>query len=118
LALDMLIEKTPRTMDASQWQKWQVRRVSEEAFMSHVITAARFFRWQLVYHTRDSRKSAPGFPDLVLCRPPRVLWLELKSEIGMVSDTQQEWIDGLLASGQEVYVFKPSQWDAVLEVLR
>lgn len=57
-----------------------------------------------------------GFPDLVLVRE-RVVWVELKSDIGVLSDEQEIWIAMLHRAGQEVYVWKPCDWDTILEVL-
>ena len=48
-----------------------------------VVDLARTLGWR-VYHTYDSRRSQPGFPDLVLVRE-RILFLELKSETGKLS---------------------------------
>jgi len=53
-------------------------------------------------------KDASGFPDLVLVRAPDVLFVELKRELGKVSDGQQEWLDDLIAAGCEVHVVRPS----------
>ena len=45
-------------------------------------------------------------------RPPRLLWLELKTERGRVSLEQDDWLERLRASGQEVYVIRlPRDWD-------
>lgn len=50
---------------------------SEAQFQARVITLAKGCSWA-VYHTRFSKGSAAGFPDLVLCRPPRLVVAELK----------------------------------------
>ena len=39
--------------------------VTEKAFQTAVVELAELCGWK-VYHTYDSRRSAPGFPDLVL----------------------------------------------------
>lgn len=90
---------------------------TEKSFQADVLEAARLLGWR-AYHTHDSRHSESGFPDLVLVRRPRVIFAELKSERGAVSDDQQAWIDDLKASRQEVYVWRPSDWDALVEVLK
>ena len=38
-------------------------------FMPAVVELAKRFGW-LLYHTHNSRRSASGFPDLVMVRPP------------------------------------------------
>ena len=51
--------------------------VTEAAWQQTVIEAADLLGW-FVYHNPDSRRSTAGFPDLVLIRAPRVMFLELK----------------------------------------
>ena len=62
----------------------------------------------LYYHTHNSRRSVPGFPDLVIVGPCGVLWRELKTERGRVTRDQQKWIDGLREAGENVAVWRPS----------
>ncbi len=42
--------------------------LSEADFMDQVIDLAHLYGW-MVYHTYDSRRSAPGYPDLAFCHP-------------------------------------------------
>lgn len=67
---------------------------------------ARGLRW-ITYHTRNSRRSDPGFPDLVLVRGDRILWRELKTATGRVTEPQQVWLDVLAAAGGDVAVWRP-----------
>ena len=53
------------------------------------------WRW---HHETDSRRSAPGFPDIVAIGPDgRLLVAELKTAKGNMSQAQQEWINRWLA---------------------
>ena len=88
----------------------------EKAFQAEVIKEARRLGWRH-YHTYDSRKSAAGFPDLVLVRD-RVVWVELKSATGRLTAAQEEWRDWLLAAGQEWHLWRPADWPAIVEVLK
>jgi hypothetical protein len=45
-------------------------RITEKQFTGQVVQLARMLGWR-VYHPWLSVHSAAGFPDLVLCRPPR-----------------------------------------------
>jgi len=90
---------------------------TERAFQNEVVRYARMMGWRL-YHTHDSRRSEAGFPDLVLVRRPRLVWAELKSERGRLTDDQRAWIEELRACGQEVHVWRPSNWMIVAETLR
>lgn len=68
----------------------------EAAFQVRVVRLATDRGWR-VYHTHDSRRSDPGFPDLVLVRPPRVLFVELKAGRRRLSDDQVAWLELLEA---------------------
>ena len=92
-------------------------RQSEKAFQSAVIEYAQLNGW-LVYHTHDSRRSEVGFPDLVLCRAPRIVFAELKSEGGRLTDTQREWLDELGRCRIETYLWRPANWPYIEGTLR
>lgn len=90
----------------------------EKAFMADVMKEARKRGWNLIYHTHDSRKSAKGFPDLVMIRGPRLVFAELKSQTGKVEPEQQEWLDALMAvRGPWVFLWRPSNWPEIIKVL-
>lgn len=92
--------------------------MTEKAWQSHVLQIAAAYNWES-YHTYDSRRSQPGWPDLALCRPP-VLWLpELKTEHGRVRPEQRFWQD-LLGQVTEVRVgiWRPSMRHDIVELLR
>lgn len=80
---------------------------SEAEFQQQVLDLAQLGGWS-AYHTHDSRRSQAGWPDLVLCRPPELIFAELKSETGKVSPEQQQWVDDLNACGQEAVIWRPS----------
>jgi hypothetical protein len=82
-----------------------------------VLDLARLNRWA-TFHPFDSRRSASGWPDLALCRPPRLLLLELKREGGKLTEDQQRWLELLRqCPGVEVHCFRPADWDAIVKVL-
>lgn len=97
--------------------------ISEKEFQAQVIELARLFGFR-VYHTFDSRRSAKGFPDLVLVHPrdhdkgfARVIFAELKSERGKLSGEQKEWIALLRQTILEVYIWRPSDWPKIQTIL-
>lgn len=59
------------------------------------------------YHTHDSRRSAPGFPDWVIVGS-RVLYRELKAEYGKMSSEQTTVRYLLIAAGADWDVWRPS----------
>lgn len=85
------------------------RQMKEAALQSQILALASDLRWR-AYHTFDSRRSHPGFPDLVLVSVhySRVLWRELKTERGRVSNAQQAWLEDLRAAGQDAGIWRPS----------
>lgn len=90
--------------------------ISEKALMQAVIDLARLLQYDL-YHTHDSRRSAPGFPDLLMAskrgrigQPNRLIVAELKTERGRLSPQQAEWLKLFEACGVPAYVLRPSDW--------
>lgn len=94
---------------------------TERKLQEQVRTLARLHRWE-VYHTFDSRRSDPGFPDLVMVkRGYPVLFAELKARTGKLSPAQQEWLAALRSTprdrGVETYVWRPDDWEQIVRVL-
>lgn len=90
--------------------------MTEAEFQQQIIDTARLLGWK-AYHTFDSRRSEPGFPDLVLVRD-RIVYLEVKSETGRVSAEQGEWLAAINAAGGSALVVRPSQWDEIVASLK
>ncbi len=94
-----------------------ISQVTEKQFQWQVIELATFCHWRN-YHTFDSRKSVEGFPDLVFCRPPRILLVEVKAHEGKLSPYQVAWKILLeQCPGVEYYCWKPENWDEIVKVL-
>jgi len=93
-----------------------INRISEKDFEGQIRDLAKLFGW-LYYHTWRSIHSPAGFPDCVLVRPPRLIFAELKSEKGQLSDKQKEWLEVLKETSVEVYLWRPSDLGEVLGVL-
>jgi hypothetical protein len=83
--------------------------LTEEQFQSQVIQLAQLHGYLLIYHTHDSRRSQPGFPDLVLVslRRGRCLFRELKTAKGKLSPAQTLWIQGMQNAGLNAGVWRP-----------
>ncbi len=88
--------------------------MSEKEFQAAVTELARMLGL-LVYHTTDSRRCAPGFPDLVIAGPGGVLFRELKTATGKVSSEQTAWLAMLAAGGADCGIWRPGDLrDAVV----
>jgi len=92
---------------------------TEKQWMEQVRDlAVRVYGWEL-YHPWLSIRSAGGWPDLALVRPPRLILAELKTDKGKLRPSQERWL-ALLSQcpGVEVYVWRPSDLEHVAEVLQ
>ena len=90
--------------------------INEKLFQGLVTEYAGLNGWA-TYHTRDSRGSDPGFPDLVLVRD-RVIFAELKAARGRVTNDQRAWAAALEAAGAVYYLWRPADWPEIETVLR
>jgi hypothetical protein len=86
---------------------------AEQAFLNRIRRLAKAHGY-LVYHTYRSDRSEPGFPDLICVRPDGVLFIEAKTNTGKLTKDQALWMAMLHAAGQEVYVWRPRDWEAIM----
>ena len=93
-------------------------RITERTLQDAIVECARALGWTHVYHTWLAAHSTPGFPDLVLLRPPRLLVIECKTERGKVSEAQHDWLAAFTACGVEATIARPADWyDGTIEAL-
>ncbi|MGI5401901.1 VRR-NUC domain-containing protein [Streptomyces sp. CA-135486] len=92
---------------------------SEEQWRRQVREIATRYGWTLQYHTVDSRRSDPGWPDEVLGHPAqrRTLFVEFKTDTGRIRPAQRIWLAHLADSGLEVALWRPRDLPTVLQVL-
>jgi hypothetical protein len=98
--------------------------IPEATLLAQVRRCARE-QGYLSYHTRDSRGSDCGFPDLCLVRPAsatqvgRLIFAELKSARGKLTREQQLWLSLLQHSvpGVEAEVWHPSDYEKIVQIL-
>lgn len=81
--------------------------LTEKAWQQLVVDAARLHGWH-VHHHFDSRRSEPGFPDLVLTRPPEAIFVELKTDTGKVTPAQIAYLDRLRRCALETHIWRPA----------
>jgi hypothetical protein len=92
--------------------------MTERELQAGIIAAAREFG-HLVYHTYDSRRSHPGFPDLTIPLGPRLIFAELKTEKGKLTTEQAQWLKALSnCKVIETYLWRPSDLDDIYNILR
>jgi hypothetical protein len=95
--------------------------------MRQVAQIARMKGWR-VAHFRPSRTAtgwrtacqfdAAGFPDLVLVRGDRLLFVELKRDkTCKMTDAQYDWMDAIVNAGVEFAFWTPECWEEIERVL-
>ena len=97
--------------------------MTEAEFQKQVIDAAHLFGWR-VAHFRPARTAhgwrtpvaadGAGFPDLVLVRNHQLIFAELKTDTGKLSDAQRGWLEALPRS----VVWRPRYWDDIERALK
>lgn len=91
------------------------RTMTEAQLQACVEQLAVMLGW-LRYHTRRSKGSVAGFPDLILLRNDRCLAVELKSAKGKPSPEQLMWLTAFDAARIETAVWRPADWhDGTIE---
>lgn len=100
--------------------------ISERDFQKQFLQFAKLMGWHRAHfrpgmNQRGSWQTAvagdgEGFPDVVLVRE-RIVWVELKSDVGRLSPEQVIWRDKLLLAKQEWYLWRPKDWDEIQRVL-
>lgn len=102
----------------------QRRRQPEKAFTSAIKRYAKRGGW-LAFHNLHAQGSDPGFLDLILLRPPRLVIAEQKVEGRKTTDWQDVWIAywqtlAMLAGPHltiEVFVWEPADWPEIERIL-
>ena len=100
--------------------------VTHEELQQHVIELAHRLGW-VVAHFRPAKTDkgwrtavaadGAGFPDLVMVRE-RMVVAEIKTEKDQPSFEQWEWMYLFQHAGCEAFLWRPSDWDEIVEVLQ
>ena len=108
--------------------------MTEAEFQRQVIQLATLFGWR-VHHVRPARvrvrgkdtyrtpvQGHKGFPDLVLARRGRVIFAELKTGRGRLSEDQILWRDAMSGGQAAEYagwkIWRPMDWAHIERILR
>lgn len=91
--------------------------LSEKQFQQQILDLAKLRGWK-TYHPYDSRHSTAGWPDVTLVKDGRLIFWEVKSAKGRVSEEQAQWLVALALTGCEARVVRPADWDYIVEALR
>lgn len=86
--------------------------MTEADFQRQVTDLADRLGWDW-WRTPDSRRTNPGFPDLVLARGDVALFRELKTERGRVRPEQGACLLALRGAGIDAKVWRPKDWPEI-----
>ena len=112
----------PTAMESYRAQETEAR------FLARVTDYANLSGWKWMhirpglnergrYRTPVHGPLGAGWPDLVLVRGERMIFAELKAERGRVTPLQWQVMETLNGAQAEVYVWRPSDWNGILEIL-
>lgn len=99
--------------------------MTEAEFQAQVVELATITGWRHLHVRRTigrGRKwttstNLAGWPDLLLWRPGRIIAVELKTDVGKVTDDQEDVLRSLAEAGVESFVWRPSDWDLIATTL-
>ena len=100
---------------------------TEKSYQSAIVDLATIHGWH-VHHAlpaqirpgvwRTHVMGHTGFPDLVLAHPKHgVIFVEVKTIRGRLTDAQKSWLAALRAGGAEAHVWRPEDWSYVQQRL-
>lgn len=101
--------------------------MTEREFQHSVMELAELSGWETLhvrtsmqadgrYLTATSGTMAKGWPDLVLVKDDRLLFVELKGPKGRIRPDQSRVLQ-LLEKAAEVHVWRPADWPFIEETL-
>ena len=91
--------------------------ISEKDFLATIIKACKL-KHLYYYHPYHSDKSVEGWPDIAFILNGVLHLWELKKQKGIVSQSQQDWIDELqTCAGVDARIVRPSDWDDIVKIL-
>ena len=95
--------------------------MSELTLEREIIRLAERYGWY-VYSVRRSDLAQPngtthrGYPDLTLLHDGMIVFAELKTRKGKLSEHQERWINRLRGTFTSVHVWRPQDWlDGTIE---
>lgn len=119
-------------MSIQEYKSYVLNTTKEADFQKVLVQFARIMGWDVHWHPDEKQNAKsgrwdlmppPGFPDLVMVRDERILFVELKGQRGKLSHDQEYWQEALVklhwpSQGVVTYFcWKPENWDLIVSVL-
>lgn len=107
-------------------------RTLEKDFQARVLELAHALGWRHMHIGESTKRvrrggkfilipdpDCAGWPDLTLVhvKTKRIIFRELKSDAGKLTDSQRGWLRDLHAVDLDAAVWRPRDWDAIVEDL-
>lgn len=90
-----------------------------EAQFLQMVREACNWHGLLSYHTHNSQRSDPGFPDLCIVGAKGIMFRELKTAVGRTTAMQDYWLARLNDVGVDADVWRPADFpDRVMQELK
>lgn len=93
------------------------REISLAEWQGFVAAFATFEGWS-VYVNANPKDATPGFPSLVIVRPPQCVFVLLRTNRAEPTKAQQDWLAALAGCGVSTVVWRPADWTEVEQRLR
>lgn len=116
------VDVAPEEMTAEEYRIWIVKQMDEKSWQDWIIREATDHGWK-TYHTHNSRRSQPGYPDLAMVHPDHgYVLLELKREPtpknpAKLRPEQRQWLALLQRVGQRAYLARPRDIERVTRLI-
>jgi hypothetical protein len=116
--IDAGVDKS--TISTDEYRELLMHAESEDQYRIRARNHARHYGFVRQYHTHNSKRSDPGFPDEVWLNPAtgRMLHFEFKRIDGQPTIYQTLWLDDLWCSGYEAACWWPDEEPLLLWWLR
>ena len=98
----------------------EVIKITEKQFREEIRDLSKLFGWKF-WFCWTSIHSPRGMTDLILLRPPRLIFAELKTDkrSSKLSPAQAQWLWMLRkVPGIEVRIWRPRMLERIAEILR
>lgn len=103
-------------------------RMRERVFQGQVLQLAALLGWR-TFHARPAQNKrgdwrtpvagdGKGYPDLTLVRGARIIFAELKTNRGALTQEQKDWLRALRRTSAEVYLWRPRDLDDIHDILQ
>lgn len=107
-----------------------LKGASEKEFQAFLIGYAQKKGWRVAHFRKvlvtvgkkthyetPAAADGAGWPDLVLCRPPEILFVELKVKKNPLTFEQDKWISDIGKCGMSVHIWRPEDWEVIAQLL-